>query len=68
MSPEPSALLPVPLAAVHIRWQLAPRRAVVAMVASGLVAGPWRGIEAVFPGMVVSVVMVGTGSVRGKPV
>lgn len=58
-------VLLVPLAAAHTRWRLAPRRVVVAMVTSGLVAGtwlalgrggPWLGVEAVFPGLAVSLV------------
>ena len=56
-------VLLVPLVAAHTRWQLDGRRVVVAMVASGVVAavwmvlgrgGPWLGVEAIFPGLVVS--------------
>jgi SSS family solute:Na+ symporter len=58
-------VLLVPLVAAHTRWRLDGRRVVVAMVASGLVAGfwlamgrggPWLGVEAVFPGLVVSLI------------
>jgi len=58
-------VLLIPLAAAHTRWQLPGRRVVFAMVASGVVAGgwlamgrggPWLGVEAVFPGMAVSLI------------
>jgi SSS family solute:Na+ symporter len=61
-------VLLVPLAAAHTSWRLDGRRVAVAMAASGLVAGawlalgrggPWLGVEAVFPGLVVSLAAVG---------
>lgn len=68
----PVLLLPMVLA--HTRWTLSGRRAVTAMLAAGAASlawlilgrgGPWLGVEAIFPGLVVSVVVVGMG-VRRK--
>ncbi|MCP4573886.1 MAG: sodium:solute symporter family protein [bacterium] len=66
-------VLLVPLAAAHTRWHLPGRRVVIAMVTSGMVAGswlalgrggPWLGVEAVFPGLFVSVAMLVTAGGR----
>jgi SSS family solute:Na+ symporter len=70
-------VLLVPLVAAHTRWRPDGRRVVAAMVASGLVAaawlalgrgGPWLGVEAVFPGLGVSVgVLLAGGKRRPAP-
>ncbi|MFH2054295.1 MAG: sodium:solute symporter family protein [bacterium] len=62
-------VLLLPLALAHSPWRVSGRRVTVSMTASGLVAlawlalgrgGPWLGVEAIFPGLVVSVgVMLG---------
>lgn len=60
-------VLLLPLALAHTRWRVGGRRVTVAMAASGLVAvvwlaaghgEPWLGIEAIFPGLLASVLVL----------
>ena len=60
-------VLLLPLALAHTRWRVGGRRVAVAMAAAGLVSagwlalghgGPWLGIEAIFPGLLVSVLVL----------
>jgi SSS family solute:Na+ symporter len=60
-------VLLLPLALAHTRWRVGGRRVTVSMAASGLVAvawlaaghgQPWLGIEAIFPGLLASVLVL----------
>jgi Na+/pantothenate symporter len=60
-------VLLLPLALAHTRWRVGGRRVSVSMAASGLVAvawlaagngEPWLGIEAIFPGLLASVLVL----------
>jgi SSS family solute:Na+ symporter len=60
-------VLLLPLALAHTRWRVGGRRVTAAMAASGLVAvawlvaghgEPWLGIEAIFPGLLASVLVL----------
>lgn len=68
-------VLLLPLVLSHTRWRPAPRRACASMVAAGSVSllwlaigrgGPWLGVEAIFPGLLVSAAMVLTGMRRAR--
>jgi len=70
----PMLLLPLILA--HTRRAVSGRRVVGAMLISGAVAvawlilgrgSPWLGVEPIFPGLVVSVAILGPGSLKSKP-
>ncbi len=63
-------VLLLPLALAHFRWRVPGRTVVLSMILSGTVAlawlalgrgGPWLGVEAIFPGLVVSAVVCLTG-------
>lgn len=69
----PVLLLPMVLA--HTPFVMSGRRVVTAMLASGSVSllwlilgrgGPWLGLEAIFPGLLVSAAVVGTGMKTGR--
>lgn len=60
-------VLLLPLALAHTRWRVGGRRVTLSMAASGLVAvvwlaaghgAPWLGIEAIFPGLLASVLVL----------
>ncbi len=63
-------VLLLPLALAHSPWRVPGRRVVVSMVAAGGVAlawtllgrgEPWLGVEAIFPGLLVSLALMGWG-------
>ena len=67
-------VLLLPLALAHTRWRLSGRRVAASMAASGATAlawlalgrgGPWHGIEAIFPGLLVSVLVLAPAWRRG---
>lgn len=68
-------VLLLPLAAAHTRWKLPGRAVAISMVASGGAAGgwmlagrgePWLGVEAIFPGLLVSVGTLGAALLRRR--
>ncbi len=67
-------VLLLPLALAHTRWRLSGRRVAAAMAAAGIVATgwlalgrgrPWHGIEAIFPGLLVSALVLAPAWRRG---